>query len=544
MAQQSEKIELSVTNFGPIAKADIDLRPLTVFVGPSNTGKSYLAVLIYALHKFFNEYSWHPSLKLPLLIVPPSGADSDLDGHQESKKGRQANALHGIARDSINWMDAITSQEVQSDSSNKIDIPLPESLASVIRQSLVDVSEFEELIIGEMERCFGIDVAKRLIRHSSKGGLKVDISRHIAPQQDVAPIKYELMIGRAKQEFTASLSNDMPLYDAQEIGRRMMLELRFGYDPHQLKRRLSSDDSDELLIPVNRFIDSLIDYIIPSLVGSLNRTVYYLPADRTGIMHAHKVVVGSLLRGAQFGGAKQFAALPSLSGVLADFLEDLIELENRPRTRGFDGERRARHIGNQSLAASLEEKMLLGKIQVENSTVGYPEFYYQPQGWKNNIPLMNSSSMVSELAPVVLYLRHIVRPGDAIIIEEPESHLHPAMQVEFIRQLAAVVKSGVQVIITTHSEWVLEELANLVRLSDLPKSRRKGIKGAEYALKYDQVGAWLFEKKDRPNGSVVKEIKLDKEQGTFPSGFSDVGEDTYNDYAEIFNRISGASMNG
>ena len=46
-------LELSVTNLGPIARANIDLRPMTVFVGPSNTGKSYLAILIYALHGFF-----------------------------------------------------------------------------------------------------------------------------------------------------------------------------------------------------------------------------------------------------------------------------------------------------------------------------------------------------------------------------------------------------------------------------------------------------------------------------------------------------------
>ncbi len=78
---------------------------------------------------------------------------------------------------------------------------------------------------------------------------------------------------------------------------------------------------------------------------------------------------------------------------------------------------------------------------------------------------MNSSSMISELAPVVLYLRHIVQPGEVLIIEEPESHLHPAMQVEFIRQLAGVVRSGIRVMLTTHSEWVLEELANLIRLS-------------------------------------------------------------------------------
>ena len=29
---------LSVKDFGPIVEADVDFRPLTVFVGPSNTG--------------------------------------------------------------------------------------------------------------------------------------------------------------------------------------------------------------------------------------------------------------------------------------------------------------------------------------------------------------------------------------------------------------------------------------------------------------------------------------------------------------------------
>ena len=514
MAQQSEKIELSVSNFGPIAKADIDLRPLTVFVGPSNTGKSYLAVLVYALHKFFNRYSLRPSF--------------------ESKNGRQINALDGIVRDSINWIDAVTSQELRSDSSNKIDIPLPESVATFIRQSLTDVSEFQDILIAEIERCFGIDEAKRFIRHSSRGGLKVDIRRHTESHQDIDPIKYELIIGRAKHKFTASVPSNMPLYIQNVDGMRGYI-MGFDHDFNQYRRSLKSNDSIEVLASINQFINHASSLTAPYIIGALKRRFHYLPADRTGIMHAHRVVVGSMIRNSPRSGVQNLPALPTLSGVLADFLENLIELEDRPRARRMD---------NQKLSTSLEERMLLGKIQVENSTVGYPEFYYQPQGWKNNIPLMNSSSMVSELAPVVLYLRHIVQPGDAIIIEEPESHLHPAMQVEFIRQLAAVVKSGVQVIITTHSEWVLEELANLVRLSDLPKSRRKGISGAEYTLKYDQVGAWLFEKKDRPKGSVVKEIKLDKEQGTFPSGFSDVGEDTYNDYAEIFNRISGASMNG
>ena len=53
-------IHINVKNFGPIEKAEIDLRPLTVFVGESNTGKTYLAALIYALHQNFEGFSQFP----------------------------------------------------------------------------------------------------------------------------------------------------------------------------------------------------------------------------------------------------------------------------------------------------------------------------------------------------------------------------------------------------------------------------------------------------------------------------------------------------
>ena len=41
-----------VSKFGPIAKAlNVELRPLSIFIGPTNTGKSYFASIIYDLLK-------------------------------------------------------------------------------------------------------------------------------------------------------------------------------------------------------------------------------------------------------------------------------------------------------------------------------------------------------------------------------------------------------------------------------------------------------------------------------------------------------------
>ncbi len=249
-------------------------------------------------------------------------------------------------------------------------------------------------------------------------------------------------------------------------------------------------------------------------------------------MHAHSVVVSALIGNAPMAGLRPDSRTPMLSGVLADFLEQLIQIDH-PR---YPRRKRRRNLGT-----GIESEILRGSVRVERSaTINYPHFTYHPDGWKDGLPLMNASSMVSELAPVVLYLRHSVAPGNVLIIEEPESHLHPAMQVEFTRQIAILVRAGIRVIVTTHSEWLLEELANIVRRTRLPKTPGNQSSAREAALRPDEVGVWLFEPKKRPKGSTVREIDLD-ESGLFPSGFQDVAAALHNDWAEISSRVDGGA---
>ena len=246
-------------------------------------------------------------------------------------------------------------------------------------------------------------------------------------------------------------------------------------------------------------------------------------------MHAHRPVVSAVIGSASMTGLRPATRTPMLSGVLTDFLRQLIELDDPSNPR----RKSCLDLGKQ-----IEKAILGGSVDVERSElIGYPRFTYHPNGWKDALPLMNASSMVSELAPVVLYLRHVVGPDSVLIIEEPESHLHPAMQVEFTRQLAMIVRSGIRLIVTTHSEWVLEELANTVQRSALPAARRKKIASADVALRPDDVGVWLFKQERRPNGSVVEEVKLDEEIGLYPTDYDAVSEALYNENAKIFNRI-------
>ena len=253
-----------------------------------------------------------------------------------------------------------------------------------------------------------------------------------------------------------------------------------------------------------------------------------LPADRAGLMHSHQVVVRSLIASASRTFLQSDGPMPVLSGVLGDFLEQLVRLA------GFT-QQESGHFDE--LAQQLEHALLGGAVRVERSEIDYPSFVYRPSGWERDLPLMNASSMVSELTPVILYLRHVVQPGNLLIIEEPEASLHPEMQAVFTRLLAAAVQSGIRILITTHSEWILEELANLVRLSELPKERRAGIEDEDIALSPDQLGAWFFEPDEETGGSVVREISLDEESATFPAGFGLVTESLYNRWVEISTRI-------
>ena len=62
------------------------------------------------------------------------------------------------------------------------------------------------------------------------------------------------------------------------------------------------------------------------------------------------------------------------------------------------------------------------------------------------------------------YLKHSAKKGDILIIDEPESYLSPSNQILMARLLALCVNNGVKVLITTHSDYIVKEINNLIML--------------------------------------------------------------------------------
>ena len=155
---------------------------------------------------------------------------------------------------------------------------------------------------------------------------------------------------------------------------------------------------------------------------------------------------------------------------------------------------------------------------------GYPEFLYRPDETGEDIRLTRAASMVSELAPVVLFLRGGIRSGDMLVIEEPEAHLHPGAQTEIALTLTGLVRAGVRVVVTTHSDWLLKEIANLIRIGEL---KRKGVPKVQTMaltqwLLPEEVGTWWFQKDGR-----VKQIPFDRTEGIEPKDYEEVAYKLY-----------------
>ena len=90
----------------------------------------------------------------------------------------------------------------------------------------------------------------------------------------------------------------------------------------------------------------------------------------------------------------------------------------------------------------MESDVVDGTVDIERQ-LEYPDISYTNEA--GSFQLHQVSSMVSEVAPLVLFLRYLVRPGHFFIFEEPESHLDPANQRRVARAIAMMVNAGVRV---------------------------------------------------------------------------------------------------
>ena len=483
--QQHPKVEIAVKNFGPIAEANIDLRPLTVFVGPSNTGKTYFATLFYALHGVF------PGFAEPRLLIP-SGFRWVVDLLEALKR-------FVLKKDPLSGKEKfrdILKKLSRSERAFKLS-DLPAEIRDSLWDTIKDSETFGDNLQAALKNYFDIDSILSLRQLTKEQPNELAISLRIGVEhQDGWSIK--MTTSKSDVVFDSSFNEDMILIPE---GLAISTDWEGEGDFHFTLSGNWDWTPDSSVGTEGQFDSKSHNWI-----GG-NR--YYLPAARSGIMQSHRVITSSLVKRTTRVGLERFPEVPTMSGVIADFMERIILYE----------EKKISNDEMKHLSEILESDVLAGQILLKPSPSGYPDFHYRPQGIEEDIRLSQTSSMVSELAPLVLYLRSLVQPSDTLIIEEPEAHLHPGAQADMAVILARLVRAGVRVIITTHSDWLLQEISNLTLEGLLAEETDEP---ASWLLP-DEVGVWHFQK-DEP----VKEIPFHSREGISPEDYEDVAEGLYN----------------
>lgn len=129
---------------------------------------------------------------------------------------------------------------------------------------------------------------------------------------------------------------------------------------------------------------------------------------------------------------------------------------------------------------------LLGGSVVQDGEI---EFLEAPDG--RRIPLTSLSSGQQELLPVATFLPWLWRAKSSSLcyIEEPEAHLFPSTQSRLVEAL--IVAAGASnLVITTHSPYVITKVNNLLKAGSLSKKLTDDLRERLSTIVVKK--AWLF----------------------------------------------------
>jgi predicted ATPase len=112
------------------------------------------------------------------------------------------------------------------------------------------------------------------------------------------------------------------------------------------------------------------------------------------------------------------------------------------------------------IAELIEKGILQGEVKITRT--GDVEFVSDKVGKTNHLPIHLTSSIVKTMSSLVIYLKHIARKGDLLIIDEPEMNFHPNVQISLMQIFAILTKLDLRIIISTHSDYMIREVNNLI----------------------------------------------------------------------------------
>jgi predicted ATPase len=460
-------MKLKVENFGPISHADIEIKPLTVLIGKNNAGKSMLAQLIFTLMILTEGYSPRRFLRPMLRYMRTKGI-----------------IFFPLLRTPLSFRVDDLRKRIRE--AKEV---TPYSYVKMIIDAIIDHSTqpLNTTLRDLLERNFAVEL-KSL----------VNLYSNYTRVECVYP-KYLII------EFTVTKEGDLSAkfnIKMEELVDNILKDKEIN---RLINRILSSKEKRDFTnITV---IERIAEFTFPErpLFSTL-----YIPAGRAGLLEGYEAVSSALIALAPTAPLRGIS-VPPIPGTASEFYSLLLRLTGRKGPFG-----KISDLFKEVIEGDIAFEAL--KLPKGKSKMVY-KFKFKDK--ESSIDLIHAASMVKELSPIYLVLRELVDKGYLLIIEEPESHLHPAAQIKLMEIFAKLVNEGVSILITTHSDILLRKLAHLVM-----EESTGG--GANVNLKPEDVAVYLLKPDEK--GYVAQEVNILEEMPTFDEVIEQLYEEEKNLY--------------
>ncbi len=335
---------------------------------------------------------------------------------------------------------------------------------------------------------FSIEIPDPVIGQLLSGGtVRLDLADYIRRTVEI--------LGQA----CASYSKELPMVFAAPAERFRDSEFRAALVPGEARplesysRRFGTanaeffdiskpEDSDELNISllVDRDSVKFPRHVIAAIIGSAIKDAafgaafprpFIASAERTGAAIFRKELnfARNRLLEEISQGDKNLNPIELLTKVYQDYA--LPVKVNVDFTRQLETHAKQTSVIQQQHPEVLERfgDIIGGRYSVTRND----ELHFVPARTRVNLSMDESSSAVRSLLDIGFYLRHIAKPGDLLMVDEPELNLHPENQRRVARLFSRLIRLGVKVFITTHSDYIIKELNTLIMLNgDRPHLKR------------------------------------------------------------------------
>jgi len=472
-------VSVELSNLGPLRSAELELGDLTLLTGENNTGKTFLATVLHRALAASPPARWLPRRHLD--GVPSEIEEwvvSALDEPADGPAGEEpVMAPSGAVTD---WADRFTTEVLRDYGAN-------------VRNSIAYAFGAEASLLRRRTHS----------RHASDCYLRI---RSSDPSWRVE-IRFD----------SAEVSVDPPDSDGLLRAFLRPADIRLAARTDRHSPRRSSMMIDHVL---GLDMGGASPRRNLGLFSSWPRSALHLPADRTGIMQSHNVLAGAAVRQSARAGIRPIE-IETLPGTSADFLSLVLEIPEYGQVS------RRGETTFSALVRKFESRMR-AQIEVDQRSDGLDAIVAAtPEG---RFPMARASSMLSELAPLLLVLKSRLFV-DHITIDEPEAHLHPGMQVRVASFLAELVNSGMGLVLTTHSDFFVSQFNNMIRRHELAASSGPAGSNGTPSLARSRVCALTF---SRENGwCTARESVPDRLDGIDESTFTDVMRKQYAETARL-----------